>query len=88
MAPKETTTLRVPSVLRDEIARLAEARGTTMLGVVTEAIHQLSRDEWWSTVHRALDDASEANLASYRDETGRLDGATPDGLDESAPGDH
>ena len=36
MAPTETTTLRVPVRLRDEIARLAEARGSTMLDIVTD----------------------------------------------------
>ena len=46
----QTTTLRVPTALRDEISRLAEQRGTTMLEVVTDAVHRLSRDEWWSSV--------------------------------------
>jgi predicted DNA-binding protein len=44
MATAETTTLRVPVELRDEIARLAEERGSTMLEVVTDAVHSLTRD--------------------------------------------
>ena len=56
MAPSKTiATLRVPCELRDEIARIAELRGTTMLEVVTDAVHRLGRDEWWSSVRDALD---------------------------------
>jgi predicted transcriptional regulator len=80
MAPTETTTLRVPVQLRDEIARLAEARGTTMLDIVTDAVHRLSRDQWWDSVHDAIDAMTADQIGSYRDETDRLDGAAADGL--------
>ena len=79
MAP--TTTLRVPVGLRDEIARLAEARGTSMLEVVTDAIHRLTRDEWWDRVHGALDQMSPDEGDVLRRETEQLDGAAADGLD-------
>jgi predicted transcriptional regulator len=83
MSPsKTTTTLRVPSELRDEIARIADQRGTTMLEVVTDAIHRLGRDEWWSSVRDALDGMSPAEVASYEAEGGQLDRASVDGLDE------
>lgn len=68
--------------MRDEISRLAKQRGTTMLDVVTEAVHQLSREEWWSSVHGAFDELSDAEAASYRAESRRLEAATPDGLDD------
>ena len=55
MAPVETTTLRLPIALRDEIARIAQQRGSTMLEVVTDAVRRLRRDEWWIAVHVALD---------------------------------
>lgn len=45
--------------MRDEVSRLAKQRGTTMLDVVTEAVHQLSREEWWSSVHGAFDELSD-----------------------------
>jgi predicted transcriptional regulator len=79
MAP--TTTLRVPVDLRDEIARLAEERGTTMLEVVADAIHRLTRDEWWADVHDALDGLQPEEAEGYRQEADRLDGAAADGLD-------
>lgn len=79
MAP--TTTLRVPVDLRDEIARLAEERGTSMLEVVTDAIHRLTRDEWWAGVHDALDQMTPDEVAGYRSESEQLDGAAADGLD-------
>jgi hypothetical protein len=80
MAPTETTTLRVPVQLRDEIARLAEARGSTMLDIVTDAVHRLSRDQWWDNVHDAIDAMTADELGSYRDETDQLDSAAADGL--------
>lgn len=80
MAPTETTTLRVPVQLRDEIARLAEARGSTMLEIVTDAVHRLSRDQWWDSVHDAIDAMTAEEIGSYRDETDLLDSAAGDGL--------
>lgn len=80
MATGETTTLRVPVELRNEIARIAEQRGTTMLDVVADAIHRLSRDEWWATVHAAFDQMSDDEAADYRREADVLDNAAADGL--------
>lgn len=81
MSPSKTTTLRVPSELRDEIARIAEQRGTTMLEVVADAVHRLGRDEWWSSVRDALDGLSPAQVADYQSESQQLDAASSDGLD-------
>ena len=81
MAP--TTTLRVPVDLRDEIARLAEERGTSMLEVVADAIHRLTREEWWAGVHEALDQMPADEVDDYRAESAQLDGAAADGLDAS-----
>ena len=82
MSPSRTTTLRVPIELRDEISRLAERRGTTMLDVVTDAVLRLGRDEWWSSVRGALDDLSAANVAGYQSESRGLDAAAADGIDD------
>lgn len=80
MAPTETTTLRVPVQLRDEIARLADERGTTMLDVVTDAVHRLTRDQWWDGVHDAIDAMAPGEVGSYRAESDRLDSVAADGL--------
>ena len=80
MATIQTTTLRVPVQLRDEIARLAEYRHSTMVDVVSEAIHRLTRDEWWDGVHRELDGMTLEETAAYRAESKQLDGAADDGL--------
>ncbi len=80
MAPTETTTLRVPLELRDEIARLAAARGSTMLDIVTDAVHRLSRDQWWDSVHDAIDAMTADEAEAYQAETDQLDSATADGL--------
>ena len=82
MALSQTTTLRVPTELRDEISRLAKQRGTTMLDVVTDAVHRLGRDEWWLSVRGALDGLSDAEAALYRAEIRRLEAAAADGLDD------
>lgn len=66
--------------LRDEIARLAEDRGSTMLEVVTDAIGRLGRDEWWESVHQAVDDLDDDEIDGYRSDTGVLDAAVRDGL--------
>ena len=79
MAPAETTTLRVPIALRDEIAHIAHQRGSTMLEVVTDAVHRLRRDEWWLAVQVALD-ASKSDVEAHA-ETRILDHASSDGLD-------
>lgn len=75
-----TTTLRVPTDLRDEIAALAEERGTTMLEVVADAIRRLRRDQWWVGVHTAIERLEPGGLATYRAEAELLDDAARDGL--------
>jgi predicted transcriptional regulator len=81
MAPSKTTTLRVPGELRDEIARIAKQRGTTMVEVVADAVERLAREEWWNAVEHALDGLSQSEVAVSRAETRVLDRAAPDGLD-------
>lgn len=80
MATAETTTLRVPVELRDEIARLADQRGSTMLEVVTDAVHRLTRDQWWESVHESIDAMTADEVDVYRAESDRLDRAAADGL--------
>lgn len=82
MALAQTTTLRVPTGLRDEISRLADQRGSTMLEVVTDAVHRLSRDEWWDSVRDALDGLDAAEVALYQAESSMLDTAASDGMGE------
>ena len=53
-----------------------------MLEVVSDAVHQLGRDEWWSSVRDALDELSPGEVAQYRAESERLDGTVADGLDD------
>lgn len=74
--------MRVPSELRDEIAWIAEQRGTSMVDVVADAVHQLGRDEWWSSVRDALDDLAPSEVDAYQTESRRLDAAAIDGLDD------
>ena len=82
MALSKTATLRVPTELKDEIIRLAKQRGTTMLDVVTDAVHRLGREQWWTLVRGALDGLSDAEAASYRAESRRLEATAADGLDD------
>ncbi len=53
-----------------------------MLEVVTDAVDRLGRDEWWSSVHDALDGLSSTEVASYQAESLELGAAAADGLDE------
>ncbi len=77
---KPSTTLRVPYELRDEIARIAERRGTSMLEVVADAVHQLEVADWWSSVGSALDDLAPSDVTAYRDEANQMEAAAMDGL--------
>jgi hypothetical protein len=70
----------VPVQLRDEIARLADARGSTMLEVVTDAVHRLTRDQWWASVHEAIDSMTTEEVGAYRAEADQLDRTAADGL--------
>ena len=79
MALSKTATLRVPTELKDEIIRLAKQRGTTMLNVVTDAVHRLGREQWWTLVRGALDGLSDAEVVSYQAESRRLDATAADG---------
>lgn len=81
MATTGSTTLRVTTELRDEIARLADLMDTTMQEVVAEAVRVLGREEWWSSVHEALDKLDEKEVGSYLTEAKTLGNASPDGLD-------
>ena len=76
----KTTTLRISTELRDEIYRLAEHRDTTMVDVVTDAVHRLGREEWWLSVRGALDGLTGTDAVSYREEVRRLEAAADDGL--------
>lgn len=74
--------MRIPTELRDRIARIAEHRGTSMLDVVTDAVRQIESDEWWANVHAALDEMSPADLADYNSESERLSRTLSDGLND------
>jgi predicted transcriptional regulator len=76
MAPTKTTTVRVPSSLRDEIARLADESNTSMAELLGEAIEVLKCQRWWDDVHASLDDLDDG----YRHELSTLDTAAGDGL--------
>jgi len=53
-----------------------------MLEVVTDAVHRLGRDEWWSSVRDALDGLALAEVATYQVDSKQLGSASADGLDE------
>lgn len=52
-----------------------------MQEVVAEAVRVLGREEWWSSVHEALEDLDEKEVGSYLAEAKTLGVASPDGLD-------
>ena len=52
-----------------------------MQDVVAEAVRVLGRDEWWSSVHEALDNMDEQEVGRYQAEAQILGVASPDGLD-------
>ncbi len=76
MAPTKTTTLRLSTDLRDEIARLADEHKTSMVDVVASAIAELKRQYWWNEVHSSLDELDD----SYHQDAHLLESTTSDGL--------
>lgn len=77
-----TNRLRVPVALLEEVSRLADQRGGTMQDVAAEAVYRLSQDQLWASVRSALNNLGAAEMASYQVESGWLDAAAADGLDE------
>lgn len=75
-----STTIRVPTELRNEISSLAASRGESMVDVVADAISRLRRDEWWREVHAALDRLDEADVAALGAEAVGLDATAGDGF--------
>ncbi|WP_428119925.1 hypothetical protein [Candidatus Poriferisodalis sp.] len=61
---------------------MAEQRRTTMVGVVTDPVHLLGRDEWWSLVRNSLDEMTSVEVAEYQAGSRLWDAASADGLDE------
>ena len=53
-----------------------------MVGVVTDPVHLLGHDEWWSLVRNSLDEMTPAEVAEYQAESRLWDAASADGLDE------
>ena len=53
-----------------------------MLEVVTDAVHRLGRDEWWSSVRGALDELGPSEVAEYQIEAQQMDSVSMDGLNE------
>lgn len=53
-------------------------RGTFMVDVVTAAVNELKDNEWWPTVHAALDEMSD--IDAYQSEAARLDQTVGDGI--------
>lgn len=51
-----------------------------MLDVVAEAVHRLTRDQWWQKVDEAIDAMSATEVAAYQAESDELDGTASDGL--------
>ncbi len=75
------TTLRLPVALRDEIARLADESGSTLLDVVADAVARLKRDQWWAQVHAELETMTAEELVEYHADIETLHAVTSDGLD-------
>ncbi len=76
-----TTTMRMPVELRDEIARLAAQRKSTMLDVVTDAVEQLRVQQWWDQVRDQLDAWTPEQIEEYRREAAPLESTLRDGIE-------
>ena len=50
--------------------------------MVTKALRQLSRDEWWDSVRDALDDLDTAEAAAYQADSSELVATASDCLTE------
>lgn len=77
MSPPKSTTLRLSTELRDEIARLAEQRGSSMVDVVAAAVDELKRQEWWKQVRLEVDELEN----DYRVDVQVFEAAAGDGVD-------
>ena len=53
-----------------------------MVGVVTDPVHLLGRDEWWSLARNSLHEMTPAEVAEYQAESRLWSAASVDDLDE------
>jgi len=53
-----------------------------MIDVVSDAVHRLDRDEWWKSVHDALNVMTASEVSSYLAESQALGVTFADGLDD------
>lgn len=60
------TTIKVDSSIRDRLAALASARGTTMGSLLAEATEQLERAEFFATARRQLEELRRSDPAGWR----------------------
>ncbi|MQA85426.1 MAG: hypothetical protein GEV03_12565 [Streptosporangiales bacterium] len=80
------TTIKVDSSVRDRLAQVARARGTTMSALLSEAAERLEADQRWAEIEAAyerLQREDPTGWAEYLDELAEWDAATT-GADPAA----
>jgi predicted transcriptional regulator len=50
-----TTTIKVDSAVRDRLAHVAKARGTTMVALLADVADQLETEQRWVEIHTAYE---------------------------------
>jgi predicted transcriptional regulator len=75
-----TTTIKVDSAIRDRLAHLARARGTTMSALLSDVAEQLETEQRWSDIEAAyqrMQHQDPDGWAEYLDELAEWEVSTP-----------
>jgi hypothetical protein len=75
-----TTTIKVDSAVRDRLAQLARARGTTMSALLSDVAEQLETEQRWSDIEAAyqrMQHQDPDGWAEYLDELAEWEVSTP-----------
>ncbi|MGH3825321.1 MAG: hypothetical protein ACRDRA_21150 [Pseudonocardiaceae bacterium] len=79
-----TTTIKVDRVVRDRLAGIARARGTTMSALLDTESRRLEAEQRWSEIESAYERLQREDPEGWRDYLGELAEVTADEPDTTA----
>lgn len=68
-----TTTLKVDTAIRDRLASVAKARGTTMVALLAEVADRLAVEQRWLDIHAAYERLRHDDPSGWTEYTAELD---------------
>lgn len=70
--PSTTTTLKVDKAVRDRLAGVAKARGTTMVALLADIAARLEAEQRWADIHAAYERLQREDPEGWAEYTAEL----------------